>query len=174
MPASTPGWLEVLASQWLQRRLRRLRPGAPVERQEDRRARAQERAAVCWQLDETYYMLEEPLPMVPIALWGLNQAERSGRLDLVARSQAGLGMTVGTAGLHRLADRHVRAAVFAAERTDDPVTVLWTRSSARCTGLRSATGRRSTRGSAGLGAGRDAGCSAWPTRRCCSVGSRAT
>ena len=126
VPASTPGWLEVLASQWLQRRLRHLGPGASVERQEDRRARAQERAAVCWQLDETYYMLEEPLPMVPIALWGLNQAERSGRLDLVARSQAGLGMTVGTAGLHRLAGRHVRAAVIAAERTDDPMTVLWT------------------------------------------------
>ena len=28
--------------------------------------------------------------------------------------------------MHRLADRHVRAAVSAAERTDDPVTILWT------------------------------------------------
>jgi hypothetical protein len=68
LPGSTPGLLDVLASQALQRRLRRLRPGGPVERREDRRIAAEERAAACWRLAEADWQLEEWSPLLPIAL----------------------------------------------------------------------------------------------------------
>ena len=126
MPASTLGWLDVLTSQALQRRLRRLRPGGVVERGEDRRIRAGERAAACWQLAEACYVLEDWSPLLPLALFGLNQAERAGRLDLTARAQIGVGMITGIAGLRRLSRRQVRAAVSAADRAGDPVTICWT------------------------------------------------
>jgi predicted ATPase/DNA-binding SARP family transcriptional activator len=126
MPASTLGWLDVLTSQALQRRLRRLRPGGVVERGEDRRIRAGERAAACWQLAEACYVLEDWSPLLPLALFGLNQAERAGRLDLTARAKIGVGMITGIAGLRRLSRRQVRAAVSAADRAGDPVTICWT------------------------------------------------
>ena len=66
---SRPGWLGMLASQALQRALRRLRPGGPAERDQRRRDRAAEPAAVCWQLQEAYWMLEDQTPLVPLALW---------------------------------------------------------------------------------------------------------
>jgi tetratricopeptide (TPR) repeat protein len=126
MPASTLGWLDVLASQALQRRLWRLRPGGVVERGEERRIRAGERAATCWQMAEACYVLEDWSPLLPLALFGLNQAERAGRLDLTARAQIGFGLITGIAGLRRLSRRQVRAAVSAADRAGDPVTICWT------------------------------------------------
>jgi tetratricopeptide (TPR) repeat protein len=108
MPASTLGWLDVLASQALQRRLWRLRPGGVVERGEERRIRAGERAATCWQMAEACYVLEDWSPLLPLALFGLNQAERAGRLDLTARAQIGFGLITGIAGLRRLSRRQVR------------------------------------------------------------------
>jgi predicted ATPase/DNA-binding SARP family transcriptional activator len=124
MPASTLGWLDVLASQAFHRR--RLRPGGVVEREEDRRSRAGERAATCWQMAEACYVLEDWSPLLPLALFGLNQAERAGRLDLTARAQIGVGMIIGIVGLRRLSRRQVRAAVSAADRAGDPVTICWT------------------------------------------------
>jgi predicted ATPase len=127
VPASTPGLLDVLASQALQRRVRRLRPGGPVERREVRRIAAEERAAACWLLAEADWQLEEWLPLLPIGLWGLNQAERAGRLDLATLNQVNYGMFLGPIGLRRLANRHVRAAVAAADREGDPLSITWTR-----------------------------------------------
>jgi tetratricopeptide (TPR) repeat protein len=126
MPASTLGWLDVLASQALQRRLWRLRPGGVVERGEERRIRAGERAATCWQMGEACYVLEDWSPLLPLALFGLNQAEGAGRPDLTARAQIGVGLITGIAGLRRLSRRQVRAAVSAADRAGDPVTICWT------------------------------------------------
>ncbi|HEX6676313.1 MAG TPA: hypothetical protein VF486_14960, partial [Actinomycetes bacterium] len=126
VPASLPGWLDLLASQALDRLAGRLRPGGPVERRPGRRARAEERAAVCWRLTEAYWVLEESMALLPVALWGLNQAERSGRPDLVAIGTAGFGMTLGTAGLHRAGHRLVRAAVTRADEIGDPLAVTWT------------------------------------------------
>jgi predicted ATPase/class 3 adenylate cyclase len=123
MPASTLGWLDVLASQALQRRLR---PGGVVERGQERRIRAGERAAACWQMVEACYVLEDWPALLPLALFGLNQAERAGRLDLIARAQIGIGMFTGIVGLRRLGRRQVRAAVDAADRAGDPVTICWT------------------------------------------------
>ena len=50
LPVSGPGWLDVLASQALQRPLRRLRPGDRAARSEARRRWAVEPATVlgCW------------------------------------------------------------------------------------------------------------------------------
>jgi predicted ATPase/class 3 adenylate cyclase len=123
---SISGSLDMLASQVLQRQLRRLKPGRPVDAREYRRVQAAERASVCWQLGEAYWQLGEQPPIIPVSLWGLNQAERASRLDLTAMNQVNLGMVLGGAGLHRLADRHVRAAVATAEQTGDPFTLTWT------------------------------------------------
>jgi hypothetical protein len=126
LPVSALGWSDMLASQVLRRPLRRLRPGGPTERRPDRRGRAAESAAVCWQLQEALWMLEDQAPLVPLAYWALNLSEQSGRADLAVMSQAGLGNILTVARLHRLARAHVRAAVAAAERTSDPVAVAWT------------------------------------------------
>jgi predicted ATPase/DNA-binding SARP family transcriptional activator len=125
VPASTAGWLDVLAAQVARRVLVRLRPGGPVERRRDRRDAAEERAAASFTIVEVYWMLEEQLAMLPVAIWSLNEAERAGDLDLIDRAQAGLGMIAGTIGLHRLAARHLRAASAAVERTSDPLTACW-------------------------------------------------
>jgi hypothetical protein len=71
-------------------------------------------------------MLGQQPPLIPVALWGLNQAERASRLDLTAVSQANLGMLFSGTGLHRLGDRHVRAAAGVAEQAGDPFTITWT------------------------------------------------
>jgi predicted ATPase/DNA-binding SARP family transcriptional activator len=126
LPASRPGWSDVLASQALQRPLRRLRPGGRVARSEARRHAAAEPAAVCWQLQEACWMLEDQTPLIPLALWAVNLSERAGRPDLLMMSQAGLGNSLGAAGLHRLARSYVRAAVAAAGRSSDPVAISWT------------------------------------------------
>ncbi|HJW36769.1 MAG TPA: hypothetical protein VJ769_09025, partial [Actinomycetes bacterium] len=126
LPTSGPGWSDMLVSQALQRPLRRLRPGGPAERSEARRRRAAEPAAVCWQLQEACWMLEDQAPLIPLALWALNLSERAERPDLLMMNQAGLGNSLTAAGLHRLARSHVRAAVAAAGRTSDPVAVSWT------------------------------------------------
>jgi predicted ATPase/DNA-binding SARP family transcriptional activator len=125
VPASTPGWLKVLAAQMTRRTLRRLRPGDRVEHHQGRRDAAQERAVAGCALGEVYWMLEEQRPILPVAVWALNDAERAGDLDLIVRVQAVLGMTLGTIGLHRLARRHLRSASVAVERTSDPLTVCW-------------------------------------------------
>jgi predicted ATPase/DNA-binding SARP family transcriptional activator len=136
VPASLPGWLDVLATQALERQVGRLRPGGRLERRPERRARAAERAAVCWRLAEVYWVSEERVALLPVTLeraallpvmlWGLNQAERSGRTDLAVIATAGWGMTLGTAGFHRTGHRLVRAAVDGAARCGDPVAVTWT------------------------------------------------
>ena len=126
MPASTLGWLDVLASQALQRRLRRLRPGALVERQQEQRTQAAERAATCRHMAEACWVLENWPALLPLALFGLNQAERAGRLDLTASSQVWVGTMAGTAGLRRLGHRQVQAAVEATDRAGDPITICWT------------------------------------------------
>jgi hypothetical protein len=61
-----------------------------------------------------------------VAFWGLNLSERSGRPDLVMISRAGLGNVLTAAGHQRLARAHVRAVVDAAERTSDPVALVYT------------------------------------------------
>jgi predicted ATPase/class 3 adenylate cyclase len=126
LPASTLGWLDVLASQALRRQLRRLRPGRVVEPREERRTRAGERAATCYQMAEACWVLEDWPAMLPLGLFGLNQAERAGRLDLAARNQIGVGMVTSIAGLRWLGRRQVRAAVDAVDRAGDPVTICWT------------------------------------------------
>jgi hypothetical protein len=122
VPASTAGWLDMLATQVARRALRRLRP-AP--RSATRRDAARERAAAAFIIMEAYWVLEEQLPMLPVSLWALNEAERAGDLDLTVRSQAGTGMILGTVGLRRLAGRHLRAAGAAVERARDPFTACW-------------------------------------------------
>jgi predicted ATPase/DNA-binding SARP family transcriptional activator len=126
LPASRPGWSDVLASQALQRPLRRLRPGSRVARSEARRRWAAEPATVCWQLQEACWMLEDQTPLIPLALWAVNLSERSGRPDLLMMNQAGLGNSLTAAGLRRLARSYVRAAVAAADRSSDPVAISWT------------------------------------------------
>jgi predicted ATPase/DNA-binding SARP family transcriptional activator len=126
LPASGPGWLDVLASQGLQRPLRRLRPGDRAARSEARRHRAAEPAAVCWQLQEACWMLEDQTPLIPLALWAVNLSERAGRPDLLMMNQAGLGNSLTAAGLPWLARPYVRAAVAAAGRSSDPVAIPWT------------------------------------------------
>jgi predicted ATPase/DNA-binding SARP family transcriptional activator len=125
VPASAAGWLDVLATQVARRTLGRLRLGAPVERRRDRREAATERATAAFWIMEVYWVLEEQVPMLPVTLWSLNEAERAGDPDLVVRAQAGTGMILGTIGLRRLARRHLRAASAAVERTDDPLTACW-------------------------------------------------
>jgi predicted ATPase/DNA-binding SARP family transcriptional activator len=127
VPASAAGRTAMLGRQVLRRALRTLRPGGSVERRPELRARAAEQARVAWPLMESYYMLEERTAMLPSSLRGLNQAERSGQLEVVAPSQVGVGMILGTAGYSRLADRHVRAATDAVERlTTDPAAQVFT------------------------------------------------
>jgi predicted ATPase/DNA-binding SARP family transcriptional activator len=126
LPTSILGWADMLGSQALRRPLRRLRPGGPLERRQDRRDRAAESATVCWQLQEACWMLEDQVPLIPMALWALNLSERTGRDDLTMMNQAGLGNSLTAGGFHRLARRQVRAAAAAAGRTSDPVAVTWT------------------------------------------------
>jgi predicted ATPase/DNA-binding SARP family transcriptional activator len=126
LPASGAGWSDMLASQALQRPLRRLRPGGPAARSEARRRQAAEPATVCWQLQEACWMLEDQRPLIPLALWALNLSERAGQPDLLMMNQAGLGNSLTAAGRRRLARSHVRAAVAAAGRSSDPVAISWT------------------------------------------------
>jgi predicted ATPase/DNA-binding SARP family transcriptional activator len=132
LPRSTAGWLDALATQAARRTLRRLRPGlglrgatGPVQRRQDHHAEALERAAAAFIVMEVYWVLEEPVPMLPVSLWSLNEAERAGDLDLAVRAQAGTGMILGTVGLQRLAGRYIRAASARAERAQDPFTPCW-------------------------------------------------
>jgi hypothetical protein len=125
LPTSTLGWSDMLGSQVLRRPLRRLRPGGPVERRADRRDRAADSAAVCWQLQEACWMLEDQAPLIPMALWALDLSERAGRGDLTMMNQAGLGNSLTAGGFHWLARRQVRAAAAAAGRTADPLAVTW-------------------------------------------------
>jgi predicted ATPase/DNA-binding SARP family transcriptional activator len=126
LPASRTGWSGMLASQALQRSLRRLRPGGRAERTAERRDRAAEPAAVSWQLEEVCWMLEDQAPLLPVAFWGLSLSERSGRPDLLMMNQAGLGNILTAAGHQRLARPHIQAAVAAVERASDPVAIVWT------------------------------------------------
>jgi predicted ATPase/DNA-binding SARP family transcriptional activator len=126
LPTSALGWSDMLGSQVVAWPLRRLRPGGPVERRQERRDRAAESAAVCYQLQEACWMLEDQAPLIPMALWALDRSERAGRGDLTMMNQAGLGNSLTAGGLHRLARRHVRAAAAAAARTSDPMAVTWT------------------------------------------------
>jgi predicted ATPase/DNA-binding SARP family transcriptional activator len=127
LPTTGLGWADMLASQVLARPLRRRRrPGGPAERHHERRDRAAEAATICYQLLEACWMLEDHAPLLPLSYWGLHQAERAGRPDLAMLNQAGLGNVFTTARLHRLARTHTQAAVAAAERTSDPVAVVWT------------------------------------------------
>jgi predicted ATPase/DNA-binding SARP family transcriptional activator len=128
MPTSTLGWMDVLATQALQRRLRRLRLGRVADRREDRRIRAAERATTCYQMGQACWLLEDRPALFPLGLYGLNQAGRAGRLDLTARLQIGVGLMASIAGLRRLGRRQVRAAVSAADRAGDPYTICWTQS----------------------------------------------
>ncbi|MET0415183.1 MAG: BTAD domain-containing putative transcriptional regulator, partial [Actinoplanes sp.] len=126
VPASTVGWLGLLAAQVATRTLRGLlRPGGAAERRADRREAARECAATSFAIAEVYWMLEIRLPVVPASIRALNDAERAGDLNLVVRAHAGVGMTVGTLGLRRLARRHLNAANAAVGRTSDPLTVCW-------------------------------------------------
>lgn len=70
-------------------------------------------------------MGEARLPLLTLPFWGLNQAERAGRIDLAARAQVGVGLMLGMLRLHRAAGHYVRAAVTDAERSDDPATLGW-------------------------------------------------
>ncbi|MET8089945.1 BTAD domain-containing putative transcriptional regulator [Micromonospora sp. NPDC005220] len=125
VPVSTTGRIGMLASQVARRALHGLRPGGVVDRRADRREAARERAAACFAIAEVYWVLDEHVPILAASISSLNSAERAGDLDLIVRAQAGLGMIVGTVGLHRLAGRHLRAANSAVERTDDPLTACW-------------------------------------------------
>ncbi|MET8088226.1 BTAD domain-containing putative transcriptional regulator [Micromonospora sp. NPDC005237] len=125
VPTSTSGRLGMLASQVIRRTLHGLRPGGVVARGADRREAARERAAACFTIAEVYWVLDEHLPVLAASISSLNAAERAGDLDLIVRAQAGLGMMIGTVGLHRLAGRHLRAASSAVERTNDPLTACW-------------------------------------------------
>jgi DNA-binding SARP family transcriptional activator len=126
LPASKAGWSDMLASQAVARPLRRLRPGGPTQEPGESAERATEVAAVCWQLEEVCWMLEDPAPLLPVALWGLNLSERSGRPDLVMISHAGLGNILTAAGHQRLARPHIRAAAATVERVSDPVALVYT------------------------------------------------
>ena len=126
MPASTLGWLDVLATQALQRRLRRLRPGGVLERDEERRIRAEGRAFTGWPMSEACWVLEDRAALLPMALFALNQGERAGRLDLTANGQAIVGTAASAAGLRRFARRQVRAAVDAPDQASDPFVISWT------------------------------------------------
>jgi hypothetical protein len=175
LPTSTLGWSDMLGSQVLRWPLRRLRPGGPVERRADRRARAAESATVCWQLQEACWMLEDQAPLIPMAVWALNLSERAGRGDLTMMNQAGLGNSLTAGGLHRLARRQVRAAATAAGRTSDPMAVTWTQVVAGLHWLGWATGRPSTPGCRGRwrwGGGPD--CTGWWTRPSSSAASAGT
>ncbi|MET8306790.1 BTAD domain-containing putative transcriptional regulator [Micromonospora sp. NPDC005173] len=125
VPASTTGRLGMLASQVARRTLRGLRPDGAVDRRADRREAAHERAATCFTIAEVYWVLDEQFPILLASSSSLHDAQRAGDLDLIVRAQAGLGMIVGTLGLHRLAGRHLRAASAAVERTTDPLTACW-------------------------------------------------
>jgi predicted ATPase/DNA-binding SARP family transcriptional activator len=125
VPVSTAGWLKVLAVQMAGRALRGMRPGDSVERRPDRREAILERAMANFTISEVYWVLEEQPLILPASLWSLNDAERAGDTDLIVRTQAGLGMILGTIGAHRLARRQLRAATAAVERISDPLTGCW-------------------------------------------------
>jgi DNA-binding SARP family transcriptional activator/predicted ATPase len=115
LPASDAGWAAMLAVQ----AARRLLPAGPPD------PARRERAAVAFALNEVYWVLDEHRRMLPVALRSVNDAERAGDPGLTARNRAGLGMMAGGLGLHRLARRHLAAAVAEVERTGDPLTACW-------------------------------------------------
>ena len=175
LPASGPGWSDVLASQALQRPLRRLRPGDRAARSEARRLAAAEPATVCWQLQEACWMLEDQTPLIPLALWAVNLSERSGRPDLLMMNQAGLGNSLTAAGLQRLA-RPMSAPPWPppaspATRWPSPGPTSWP----ACTGWPWATGRRWRPGCPGRWRWPPRpGCTGSWTRWSCWPGSAAT
>ncbi|WSG36091.1 hypothetical protein OHA72_32335 [Dactylosporangium sp. NBC_01737] len=121
-PTSGAGRLGMLATQLI----RRLpRPGTRVVRNPQRRDVYHERAATFFVINEVYWVLDEHRQMLTAALHALNDVERAGDPDLIARAHAGLGMVAGGVGLHRVARRHLAVAVAAVERTSDPLTACW-------------------------------------------------
>ncbi|GID95725.1 ATP-binding protein [Amorphoplanes digitatis] len=124
VPASAPGRLAVFIAEMATRALRGLRPGGRAARPRHRAA-ARERSATNFAISEVYWVRDEQLAVLPSSIRALNEAERTGDIDLTARAQAGLGMVLGAAGFRRLARGHIRAACAAAERTGNPVTICW-------------------------------------------------
>jgi tetratricopeptide (TPR) repeat protein len=120
-PDSSAGWLRVLAWQATQR----LGGGHPAGRSDEEREAAQERAAAGFTIIEVYWVLQERMPVLPVSIRALNDAERAGDPDLAVRSRAGLGMVLGTLGRHRLARRQMHAVAESVYRTGDPLTVCW-------------------------------------------------
>lgn len=134
VPTSAPGEWGMLAAQVahvgqlpqlarrvaLHRRQSSGRSGA-----QDRRDAARERAVAGFTLNEVHWVLGDHRPILPLSVQALHDAEQSGDPDVVAQVRAGLGMTLGTIGLHRLARRHLRATGTTAARTGDPLTVCW-------------------------------------------------
>ncbi|MFB9316994.1 ATP-binding protein [Cryptosporangium minutisporangium] len=124
LPSSHAGWANALARAVSDRAVHRLRPDR-VARDAHTRELATERAAALFAICEAYWTLEGPLPVLVSSLRALDDAERAGDADLVARAEAGVGMTVGTARFRRSGGRSLRAARAAAERSDDPLTACW-------------------------------------------------
>lgn len=123
LPASTPAWAARLAVSRARQALHRVRPAAFRSRSQAQQLRAAEAAHSLAELAEVFYILEEPLSLFTACFWGLNQAERSGRADLIARNRASLGLALEGDGKHRAAARAARAATAEALRVDDPVTL---------------------------------------------------
>ncbi|MET7420166.1 BTAD domain-containing putative transcriptional regulator [Dactylosporangium sp. NPDC005555] len=118
VPRSGAGWAWMVAVELARRPFGGLAARA-------RRELFRERAASCFAINEVYWVLDQHRRMLPVALRAVNDVERDGDPDLTARTRAGLGMIAGSAGLHRLARRHLAAAVAAAGRTSDPLTACW-------------------------------------------------
>ncbi|MEV4516269.1 BTAD domain-containing putative transcriptional regulator [Dactylosporangium sp. NPDC049525] len=122
VPTSRAGWLGMLAVQLARRALRFGTRPARSERHRDVYA---ERAASYFAINEVYWVLDEHRLTLPASLRALNDVERAGDPDLIARARAGVGMVAGSLGLHRVARRQLAVAVATVERTSDPLTACW-------------------------------------------------
>ncbi|MEV0567958.1 BTAD domain-containing putative transcriptional regulator [Dactylosporangium sp. NPDC050588] len=120
LPRSAAGWAAMTVVELVRSVRRPLRSGTPA-----RPSVFRELAAAGFALNEVYWVLDEHRPMLPLSLRSVNDIDRDPDADLTARTRAGLGMVVGTVGLHRLARRQLAAAVAAAARTTDPLTTCW-------------------------------------------------
>ncbi len=105
--------------------LHRLRPGAFVVADGERREMVREASIASQRLAIRYYYNFDALPMIASALRAVNLAERAGSGVSVAATYGMLGMSVGVSKLHALGNRYSDLAREVARAGDDGVGLVF-------------------------------------------------
>jgi tetratricopeptide (TPR) repeat protein len=96
----------------------RLLPATFVERSSDERVSFLEGARAYQRLMETYWFVNETLPLIHAGIRALNLAERAGPSPELARAYAVMSISAGSIPQHSLAEMYRRRALQTAQRVN--------------------------------------------------------